>query len=152
MSDMTRTDSDSLLHELADREAIRDLVNQYAHQVWRKDIPAIIELFAEDGEMDTETMGLISGRKALTEDYGQMLSEDVFQPFVHNHIIELDGDTAEGTCYLDLRATINGKDLFGAGFYDDRYVRVDGEWKFRYRKVNMRSFVPIPGRIDGQPE
>jgi hypothetical protein len=33
--------------------------------------------------------------------------------------------------------------MIGSGYYDDRYVRVDGQWKFRSRKLTMCHFVPL---------
>ncbi len=141
---MTDRAQDGILAELADREAIRELVNQYAHQVWRNDIPAIAALFAEDGVMDTDTQGVIQGRDAIARDYKRLLADNVFRPFVHNHIIDLDGNEATGTVYLDLRATVDGVDQLGAGFYNDQYARVDGEWKFSSRKLNLVSMVPMP--------
>ena len=45
--------SDALLQELADREAIRDLACRYAHHVWQRQVAPAVELFTEDGEMDT---------------------------------------------------------------------------------------------------
>ncbi len=141
---MTDRAQDGILAELADREAIRELVNQYAHQVWRNDIPAIAALFAEDGVMDTDTQGVIQGRDAIARDYKRLLADNVFRPFVHNHIIDLDGDEATGTVYLDLRATVDGVDQLGAGYYNDHYVRADGEWRFSSRKLNLVSMVPMP--------
>lgn len=142
--------SEALLRELADREAIRDLARAYAHLVWRRDIRAIAELFAPDGVMDTPDLAPLVGREAIVEAYEKMLNDDEFHPFVHNHVIELDGDSATGTCYLDLRATINGRQMLSSGWYDDRYQRVDGEWKFGSRKVTMLEFVPIRPRQRGQ--
>lgn len=148
MSDTSEERDRTLLRELADREAIRDLASSYAHHVWRKDVKAVVDLFADDGEMDTLTRPLIRGRQELLAAYEEMLGEDEFQPFVHNHVIDLDGDTAAGTCYIDLRAVIDGRRMMGWGHYDDRYVRVGGQWKFGYRKVNMSTFAPI-GRRPG---
>ncbi|MEZ5171298.1 MAG: nuclear transport factor 2 family protein [Acidimicrobiia bacterium] len=142
---MARTHSEAALRELADREAIRDLPRRYAHHVWRKDIAAIVELFAEDATMETPDLPPLSGSRALREGFEEMLGDDVFHPFVHNHVIDLDGDVASGTCYLDLRATVDGKDLLGSGYYDDRYVRVDGGWKFQSRKVTMCAFASLRG-------
>ena len=65
------------------------------------------------------------------------------QPFVHNHVIELDGDSATGTVYLDLRATMDGKAMIGSGHYDDRYVRTAEGWRFASRKLTLRHFVPL---------
>lgn len=149
---MADKSSETLLGELADREAVRDLARYYAHYVWKRDIQAIAELFTEDGEMETPDLPTLSGRQAIIDAYEKMLSDDEFHPFVHNHVIELDGDSGTGTCYLDLRATIGGKELLSSGYYDDRYERVNGEWKFRHRKVTMFSFVPIRGRHSERPD
>ncbi len=96
------------LRELADREAIRDLARRYAHCVWQKDVDGAIALFTDDAEMDTGDRPPIIGRKALLESYAEMFAANEFRPFVHNHVIELYGDQAEGTCYLDLRSVVEG--------------------------------------------
>jgi hypothetical protein len=99
-------------------------------------------LFAEDGVMDTGSGAPIVGRSALLEAYKGMLTGDL-QPFVHNHVVELDGDRATGRCYLDLRATRDGVSMMGSGYYEDVYVRRADGWKFRSRKLNMRFFAPL---------
>jgi hypothetical protein len=33
--------------------------------------------------------------------------------------------------------------MIGAGWYDDRYVRTAGDWRFAYRKIVLRFFVPL---------
>ena len=134
---------EATVRELADTEAIRNLARRYAHHVWRKDVPAAIDLFTEDGEMDTGDRPAIKGREALLAAYQGMFTEARFQPFVHNHVIELNGETATGTCYLDLRATVEGKSMIGSGYYDDHYAKADEEWKFRSRKLTMCFFVPL---------
>jgi len=140
---MSSTPPDALLQELTDREAIRDLACRYAHHVWQKQVAAAVELFTEDGEMDTGEPPLLRGRAALLEAYKRMLGDGHFQPFVSNHVISLAGDEASGTCYLDLRATADGRSMIGSGYYEDRYRRVDGEWKFRSRKLHLSWFVPL---------
>jgi len=134
---------DALLRELADREAIRDLACRYAHHVWQKQVAAAVDLFTEDGEMDTGEAPLLRGRAALLDAYERMLGDAHFQPFVSNHVIVLDGDEASGTCYLDLRATVEGRSMIGSGHYEDRYRRVGGEWKFQSRRLHMSFFVPL---------
>jgi len=54
--------------------------------------------------------------------------------------IELHGDEAEGTCYLDLRSVVDGTAMTGHGFYKDRYLRVGDGWKFTYRLLNMVEY------------
>jgi len=140
---MREMSTDALVRRLADLEAIRDLACRYAHCVWQKDVSGAVDLFTEDGEMNTGDRPPIVGRAALLESYKGMLGEAAFQPFVHNHVIELNGDAATGTCYLDLRAVNDGQSMIGAGYYEDVYVRVDGAWKFRSRKLNLVWYVPI---------
>jgi hypothetical protein len=127
---------------LADKEAIRDLARRYAHCVWTENADGAIDLFADDGHME---MGgrLISGRAALLEAYRSMLVGLDLQPFVHNHVVEIDGDRASGTCYLDLRATMSGRSMMGSGWYDDRYVRTSGGWRFASRKLTLKFLAPL---------
>lgn len=139
---MTTADAD--ICELADAAAIRDLARRYAHYVWQNDLEALADLFAEDGEMDPRTRPPLRGRAALLEGFRQMLTAgSVFLPFVQQHVVDLAGDTASGTCYIDLRAEVEGKSMIGAGWYADRYVRTAEGWRFQSRKIELRFFVPL---------
>lgn len=136
--------TDSLVRTLADAEAIRDLARRYAHYVWQNDLEALVDLFAEEGEMDPGTRPPIRGRTALLAGFREMLTTgDVFLPFVQQHVVELAGDVATGTCYIDLRAEVLGKSMIGAGWYDDRYVRTTEGWRFASRRIELRFFVPL---------
>lgn len=137
---MIEPTGEAKLRELADLEAIRDLARRYAHCVWQKDVAGAIDLFTDDAEMDTGDRPPIIGREALLASYEAMFATNDFRPFVHNHVIELDGNTATGTCYLDLRSVVDGKAMSGHGFYRDRYVRVGERWKFSYRLLNMVDY------------
>lgn len=138
---MTDESLSATVRALADKEAIRDLTARYADSVWRQDPEAAVELFAEDGVMDVGNGTVLEGHAALRDGYRSMLTIDL-QPFVHGHVIELDGDHATGRCYLDLRGTVDGKSMTGAGFYEDTYVRMREGWKFQARKLVMRYFSP----------
>jgi len=131
------------IQRLADLEAIRDLARRYAHFVWQERSLDVVELFAADGVMDMGEDGAIEGRDNLRAVYSKKVGgEMMLHPFVHNHVIDLDGDEASGTCYLDLRCTREGESLMGSGYYEDGYVRVEGEWKFKSRKLTMCYLVP----------
>lgn len=134
---------DTTIQRLVDLEAIRDLARRYAHFVWQTQPLKAIELFALDGVMDLGEDGIIEGQDNLRAVYSDKVGgEMMLHPFVHNHVIELDGDEASGTCYLDLRCVREGQSLMGSGYYNDRYVRDNGEWKFKSRKLNMCYLVP----------
>ena len=140
---MSNHELEKRLGELADREEIRDLARIYAHAVWQDDLDRLTNLFTHDGVMDPEIREPIQGRAALRESFEQMLAGGSFQPFVHNHVVELDGDRATGTAYVDLRYTLEGKSMIGSGFYCDVYVREDDGWKFQSRKLTTRFLVPL---------
>ncbi|MFQ5477404.1 MAG: nuclear transport factor 2 family protein [Candidatus Binatia bacterium] len=140
---MDSTVVEAEISRLSDLEAIRELARRYAHCVWQKDVDGAVALFTEDGEMDTGDRPPIRGRGQLLEVYRTMLAGAVFQPFVHNHVVDLGGGDATGTCYLDLRASVGGRSMIGSGYYQDHYVCDDGRWKFRSRKLIMDYFVPL---------
>ena len=135
------------IQAMLDREAIRDLACRYAHYVWQRDAAAIAELFTEDGLMETPDLPDITGppgdRRVLRARSSP--SMDLY-PFVHNHVVDLDGDTATGTCYLDLRSRTDEHHIMAAGYYEDRYRRVDGRWLIAGRDLTMVSFFPIRER------
>lgn len=141
---MPKKSLETRVQEMLDREAIRDLPRRYCHYVWKKDVTAIVGLFTDDGEFDAgRAQPAAKGTQALLKAYRQGLDELDPHPFIHNHVIELDGERATGTCYLDLRATQNGRSLIAAGHYDDVYVKVDGRWKFRSRTFHAHFFGPL---------
>ncbi len=145
---------ETTLRSLSDKEAIRDLARLYAHHVWQRNLESLVELFVEDGEMDTSLEEPIRGRKALREAFQRLVEDDQadLQPFVHNHVVELDGDKASGTAYVDLRSIRDGQSMLGSGFYRDQYVRQGGEWKFESRRLELRFFVPLHQGWAGEEE
>ncbi len=141
--------SDELLARLdvlESMEEIRNLARKYAHFVWQGDVPSAIDLFTEDGQMNTGERPPIVGRENLLKVYGEMLGQVMLNPFAHNHVIDLasDGETATGFCYIDLRAIKEGESVMGSGCYKDCYQRVDGVWKFKSRELHM-DYLVKPG-------
>jgi ketosteroid isomerase-like protein len=136
--------ADPTLRALADLDAIRDLARRYAHHVWQNEHDRLSNLFAEDGEMDPGTRPPLRGRAALDAGFREMLTAgSTFLPFVQQHVVDLDGDTASGTCYIDLRAVVDGASMIGGGWYADRYVRTAEGWRFQSRKLTLRFFAPL---------
>lgn len=151
MDGSQETTTSAAIGDLLDREAIRDLARLYAHHVWQRDVKAIAGLFTEDGRMDTPDLPTLTGRQEIVQSYEKIFADMDLWPFVHNHVIDLDGDTATGTVYLDLRSRSDGRDIMAAGYYEDRYERVDGRWLFAHRDLTMVSFFPVRVR-QGTPK
>jgi ketosteroid isomerase-like protein len=137
------SDLDTTVRRLADLEAIRDLARRYAHCVFQTDAAGAVDLFTEDGVIDMGDRPPIAGRDALREVYEATLGQTMLQPFVHNHVIDLEDDHATGVCYLDLRGATGAASMIGSGYYHDDYVRVGDAWKFRSRKLTMSFWVPL---------
>ena len=135
--------AEATLKRLNDLEAIRDLPRRYARCVWQSDADGAAALFAEDGVMDTGDGAPLRGRGAIRETYRRAFAGQQLLPFVHNHLVELDGDVASGQCDLDLRATLDGRAMLGAGSYDDRYARTPEGWRFASRRLSLRFLVPL---------
>ena len=136
--------TEAAVRRLLDLEAIRDLVRRYAHCIWRKDADGAAALFADDGVMDTgDRASARRPRRRSATPTARSSPPPTFQPFVHDHVIDLTAMRATGTCHLDLRATRDGRSLIGSGCYEDRYVRAGDGWKFASRRLTMHFLVPL---------
>ena len=125
---------------------IKELTAKYCWHVARGEGAAIVDLFTDDGCLDGTDAGMsrIEGRAALEEFYQAVNSPLAAIPFIHNHIIDVDGDNATGPCALDARFTRRAGVTVAAGYYLDTYRRVDGVWKFVERKLFFQQQVPLP--------
>jgi len=131
---------ETIVNELADREAIRALPQRYCDCVWRGDVAGVVDLFAEYGSFSISGGGRkrrAHGRSELLKTYGSDLSTIKPRPYIHNHVIELKGNRASGRCYLEVRNAADNMSLMGTGYYNDEYVKVGEEWKFQSRSFNM---------------
>ncbi len=131
------------LQALADESAIRDLVRRYAHCVWQRDAAGAAALFAPDAVMDTGDRPALVGREAILDEYTRAFASSGFQPFVHNHVIDLQGERASGTAYIDLKARVDGRAMEGWGFYDDEYVCTAEGWRFQRRRLNLVHYAAV---------
>ena len=142
---MAAKSTETAIQEVIDREAIRNLPLQYCHCVWQKNLDGYANLFTEDGSFATNdpTLPKAQGRAALRSMIGGQLDASKPRPFIHNHVIELQGpDKAKGTCYVEVRLLRDGKKHLMSGWYNDEYAKVGGEWKFKSRQITVDSFAP----------
>jgi 8-oxo-dGTP pyrophosphatase MutT (NUDIX family)/ketosteroid isomerase-like protein len=142
----TMTTMEERLHRLEAIAEIKELTARYCLHVSRNEGEAVVDLFTSDGVLDGSTagMGVIRGRDQLSAFYKQAVSEaEESLPFIHNHIIEVSGDDASGTCALEARFSRSGRSITAAGHYEDTYRRVDGRWLFAERKLFFNHMVPL---------
>jgi SnoaL-like domain len=127
---------------IEDREAIRGLSARYCQLAVAGKAEEIVALFTRDGAMESGDT-VERGHARLLELYRASFGALRPIPFVHNHVVELDGDRATGFCSLELRMVENGEAVTAAGHYEDRFEREDGVWKFAHRKLVFYHRVPL---------
>ena len=135
---------EEMVQELWDREQIRELTYQYGLAIEAQDEERMASLFIADGAVDFSAMGrgIIRGREAIAQFYRSTWPLRL-KPFFTNHVIRVNGDRATGVCSLQNSATRGDQSLIGAGRLHDEYQKLDGEWKFKSRRVELFYFVPL---------
>jgi hypothetical protein len=130
----------------ADRLAIRELVDAYAHCADRRDAEGQKSLFTEDAHfvvyMDGQGSELtqeLVGREALTPVFDDLNRYQATMHFNGQSTITLDGDraTGESYCIAHHLFTENGERKLMVAWirYGDTFVKVDGAWVFAERKL-----------------
>jgi len=141
---------EQLANELADREGIRELPLKYCDCVWRNDMIGIVDLFASDGEFITKGFKRehrATGREGLLKLYGGLTQGELSpRPYIHNHVIDPAGaGRASGRCYVELRNFNKNMEWVGSGYYEDEYVKVGDDWKFKSRTFRTAYMSVNPG-------
>jgi hypothetical protein len=134
------------VQELADRDEIKELTARYCWHVAQGEGELIVDLFTADGVLDASRaeLPLVKGRDELKNFYVRSVREPAMAiPFIHNHIIQIKGDTASGTCAIEARFSRSGESITAAGYYEDTYRREGGKWKFAERKLFFHHMVPL---------
>jgi uncharacterized protein (TIGR02246 family) len=117
----------------ADRRAIEELRAAYCYRLDDGDVDGWVELFTEDAVVDYVSRdGVVTGREALRTLAREWLvkAAETRVHTVANPVVTVDGATATGRWYY--RAVTLAPDGSGRheqGRYDERYRRVDGEWR-----------------------
>lgn len=114
-------------------EEIRALALRYSDALDRRDLDALVALYRPDARFGTHGSGPDACRAFFRESLGEI---GIAVLLVANHLVEFeDDDNATGTVwahgFIDDHAEGFIQQLIK---YDDRYVRVDGEWRFTRRR------------------
>jgi ketosteroid isomerase-like protein len=133
--------------EAADRLAIRELVEAYAHCADRRDANGQMSLFTEDSHFvvymnakdPTPSMELHS-REALAPVFADLNKYDATTHFLgQSTIFTLTGERATGEAYcLAHHVTVEGgkrRLMLASLRYLDTYVKIDGAWLFAERRL-----------------
>ncbi len=139
-SDSTQTDPVEI------RRACEALSIAYARAVDFRDYDTFIDLFTEDGELDTGT--LLKGRAAIREAISRRPYELRSRHVISNVFIDVLSDTeARGISYLTLYRHVGPESLKGTpaplagpaavGHYEDRFEKTPQGWRFKRRRLQL---------------
>jgi ketosteroid isomerase-like protein len=132
--------------EAADRLAIRELVDAYAHCADRRDAKAQMSLFTEnthfavfmDAKSEKPSMEL-NRREDLAQVFDELNKYETTTHFMGQSTIVLDGGRATGETYCiahHVLASEGKRTLFIASLrYYDVFAKVEGKWLFAERKL-----------------
>lgn len=145
-----------LMQELADKQAIRDLIHTYCRAVDRIDVPLGHSIWHEDGVADYGRFYNGPGRgviDAICDSHRHLLSHS---HQVTNILIALDGDAAGSEAYVSgtMRVERDGRLLHMEVWarYIDSWEKRDGRWGLLRRTVvydheSIREATPMGQEI-----
>ena len=132
-------------NEAADRLAIRELIEAYAHCADRRDAKGQMALFTADTHFvvymnakDAKPSQELHSREALAPVFADLNKYQATMHFVgQSTIVTLTGNRAMGEAYtLAHHVTIEGGKrslMIAALRYSDQFVKIDGAWLFSER-------------------
>jgi hypothetical protein len=134
------------LEQLADRLGIRELADAYAHCADRRDADGQMALFTEDCDfqvyMDAGSPTPTErhrGRAALAPVFDELNAYEATMHFNGQSTTILNGEHAAGVVYCvahHVKVEASERTLMVAAIrYLDAYVKQDGIWYFRQRKL-----------------
>lgn len=130
------------LQELADRMALKGLVDTFSNLADTKDVEAQVLLFTDSAEVischGSQVSSHLKGRKELAKRFKAFLDRfDVVYHINGQQTVKLDGDKASGIAYCQVvlvRMENGRKVMTTQGVrYDDEYVRQNGKWLINKR-------------------
>jgi len=134
------------IKNLEDIEAIRRLKGQFAYFADTKNASEFMRLVADDAVWEFGSWGHCEGKEEILR-FTQDVTLDTYSFMLHHFydvFIEVKGDTATGIWYFVVPATNRKKERaeWIGGVYNETYIRVNGEWKFKKVVTEFKFVAP----------
>ncbi len=136
-------------NDIVEIEKIRKLRALYSYHFDSRNLDKLISLFTDDAvcEFSEEFGGSWVGIDAIRENYKiqlDRLGKD--WSTVHaitNHVIDIEGDSASGQCYLlDYIVSSESNPLFAIAVYYDDYKKVENQWRIHRTRLDFHWMNP----------
>jgi len=126
--------------EIADRIALRELVERYARIPDDRNYALVDEVFSSDASLTGPGFAL-QGHDAIRAAMQAIEQYSATLHCVHNQLVEIDGDTARGEtwCVANHLHEVEGRPhkLDWGIRYQDRYRREPDGWRIRQRELRL---------------
>lgn len=120
------------------REEIAELIHRYCDGVTRRDVDQWAACWAPDGRWEIRADRIASdeaGRLAILNQAFEVL-DGVVQMAMNGTVTVVGPDDATGCWYIvEHTRRVNGTAGVLLAHYEDRYVRIDGDWRFAARTL-----------------
>jgi ketosteroid isomerase-like protein len=131
---------DSSMKQLQDRLAISDVVHRYAAGVDRRDWSAYRDCFTDEVLMDLSSWNGAPAASLSADAWVDGVRKglsgfDATQHVSSNHLVEIRGDEAECTSYVQASHCFEGERIVLGGYYEMGFARTDSGWRIHSSKL-----------------
>jgi 3-phenylpropionate/cinnamic acid dioxygenase small subunit len=145
-----------LIRELADREAIRDLMYRYGRAVDSVNLAGVLATFDDPSNLVVQSgsgnQDRHDGRKAVEDFYkAREINNKTNRLLRHrykNPLIELNGDVATASVYWDEIREEGNQLIQAGGTYFDKLRRTKDGWKFSERLIRLAYRIKLARNTD----
>jgi hypothetical protein len=138
---------DARLQQLFDEKEIVDVMMAYTTALDTKDWDLLALSFTPDGDANFGNLagvGALDSPQAIVElCRGALQDLQATQHLQGNFVVEVDGNTARSSCYLQanhfLEGAPGGSMFVVWGKYRDQFVRTGDGWKIKHRNLDTIS-------------
>lgn len=127
--------------EVADRMALKELVDTFSNLADVKDVDAQMALFTDNAEVHSKSgdrVSVMKGKEQIGKAFANYLALfDVVYHLNGQQTVEIKGNEATGISYCFVTLIGGGKKNQSGVRYRDTYVKVDGKWLIKKRESNF---------------
>jgi len=131
------------MKSLLDRVELNELMNRYAASIDLRDWARLRTVFADDDiEADFTSMGVSHVYRGPAERWVDTVRQtiagfDATQHFFGNHSVDIDGDRAIDTRYMQARHQLGAAHYTVGGYYTGHMVRTAAGWRIAKYKLTV---------------
>jgi len=146
------------VRHLVDMDDIHNLRLAYYSLVNEDRLDEAAALFTDDAVVDFgNKLGRAQGKAEIRKKLATLKSQFI-KIFPHNHVVEIDGDRADGHLFIEGRLIVDATSFVTAGKVTDTYVRENGRWLIKsmvgeifYAGTLAEGWAELPNRPHASP-